>query len=785
MIAEGVVVQNRIAGEEAIQFGYQRLADHLQATQVIEANEDPAAAIKALTAEPRVTRRHAGLVEALAVLLPERRELELHALVSNPSHTVIEDAFLASIVWRSLDAFPADLALDYLNSIPSQDYWFEDRVLSTLLQVACVPDHPYNAAFLHRNLMRRRLGDRDRWWTTFINHSDRETSAVYRIVDWALSDEQRTAASDAVLLCATCLAWFLTASDRRLRDSATKGLVNLLRSRVALIPLLIEQFHEVDDPYVAERVYAAAYGCALATRSKQDLSSVASSVFDHVFATDSPPCHVLLRDYARGVIEVAVEQGALPKTIDLRLVRPPYLSPWPVRPPSKEMLDKRAPAETHSELRGSLLDGIKDFAHYTVSSRVGNFLAPNQKRRRKRLLEAGKEDAYIPSRGLTFPSDEAARWIFRRVLELGWTPHRFKAYDDHAKRSDYDRRRSRVERIGKKYQWIALHELLARLADHCELNVWWDSEAALSYEGPWQINSRDIDPSLIFEPVETPFDKAPETWWSPIQVVIPRCGDTGARHRAIQGATPPSVQPLLEVVDSGGVRFLCLEGHYGWREQMPNHLDDIDREQVRLWLQIRSYLIARDSLPPFLEWARTQDWMGRWMPEGPEAHDVFLGEWPWHRSASDLLGPWRDIEKDDAPWAVAPASSSYLWSGDGDDSIPSSANGQMPSAWLMRTLALRWRPRLFEFGGEDVIALDPSLAAEGPGVGLIRSDVLRSLLDSERLSLVWTILGENLIVGGGWKPSPRMQVRGVAALPDASDEISVELHHWVEEPERD
>jgi hypothetical protein len=785
LIVEGVFAQNRLGDGEVVHFSYQRLSDHLRAARLIDGHNPSSlqAAIAELTADRFRIYRHAGLLEALAVLLPERLNQELHELVPLPQLDVIQEAFLASIIWRRLDAFPEGLALNYLNTIGRHRYE-DDRVLTTLLHVACVPDHPFNVELLHRNLARRSLAERDQWWTTHINHSDPDTSVVYRIVDWALSEEQRIAADDAVVLCATTLAWFLTASDRPLRDKATKALVNLLRERANLVGLVLSRFREVDDPYVSERLYAAAYGVALAASDASALGQLAAFVFAEVFADREPPVHLLLRDYARGVIEAAAERNVLPHSVDLARLRPPYTSPWPLRPPSQESLAIRAPISDYSMLRASLTDGIKDFAHYTVGSRVGHFEARNQAGRR-RALRAGVEsgDAALPNRSLPVPSDEAARWIFRRVLELGWTPQRFKEYDEHVKRLDYDRTRSRVERIGKKYQWIALYELLARLADHCQLLSWWNGESPV-YDGPWQIGARDADPSLIFEPTETPFDRTPRTWWAPIEVNVPRFADSKARNAwVVASADLASLEALLEVGDATGARFLVLQGYYGWREEVLPQFDSLfDSQKANFWLQIRSYFVSRDDFEPFCRWARERDWMGRWMPEGFETHEVFLGEWPWHPAAAEMRSLWRDIERrEGAPGQVAPTSGSYSWSAEGDDSVSAGINACVPSAWLIDTLGLRWRARYLEFQDQAgrVVALDPSVTAEGPTACLVRADAFQPLLDDHRLALVWTFLGERLVIGDRF--APRATINGVAFMESSVGTPRVELWEKIDQ----
>lgn len=78
----------------------------------------------------------------------------------------------------------------------------------------------------------------------------------------------------------------------------------------------------------------------------------------------------------------------------------------------------------------------------------------------------------------------AGRWIVNRAISLGWTTQRFESFEQ-----DHDLRRGReahkAERFGKKYQWIAHRELLARLADnfHPSYETW--STTQNEYQGPW------------------------------------------------------------------------------------------------------------------------------------------------------------------------------------------------------------------------------------------------------------------------------------------------------------
>ena len=156
--------------------------------------------------------------------------------------------------------------------------------------------------------------------------------AVDRLVDWASSVTSSAALDDETVdLCATALSWMLTTSNRFLRDRATKALVSLLTGRLRAVMRLVERFANVDDPYVAERVYAVAYGTAMRSHNPGEVGALAECVYARVFACGVPPAHILLRDYARGVVERAIYLGAEIQ-VDETLIRPQYKSQWPEIP---------------------------------------------------------------------------------------------------------------------------------------------------------------------------------------------------------------------------------------------------------------------------------------------------------------------------------------------------------------------------------------------------------------------------------------------------------------------
>lgn len=831
LLDEGVVSRDWFGNDEVVRLSYQRLGDHRQAAHLIENTDD--AGLRDFLAELEsddAFYRRTGLLEALAIQLPERLGIELHSLIAKQDHPMIQEAFLGSILWRDPASFDTEQSSDYVNSI-ANDMMYRSDFIETVLQVTCVPGHPFNADRLDDVLAAMTMPDRDAWWTTHISDSLKGESVAWRLVDWARSPQQRATNDETATLAATTLSWFLASSNRALRDCATKALVSLLRERIPRLVNLLSRFRTVDDPYIAERLYCAAYGCALSSTDDPELRTLAGAVYDNVFASGRPPTHVLLRDYARGVVERAASEDALPSRVDIDLVRPPYESSWPVRLPSEETLERKAPRNTYGALWASLSGTLGDFGRYTVGRAVKRFEAPNQQRRRRErhdkevgtrqaaadeleellstdqrqrlpkhvdhpareaefvksldyrellLRSAAQRNLTPPDQPVMWPAAGAARWIFGRVLGLGWTPERFGYYDDSVRGLAGHSERPRIERIGKKYQWIALHELLARIADHCR--YWrWDTANIEPFDGPWQLGLRDIDPSVGLEPVPIPWFDSPQTWWQGLAVQAGPFADGHERSEWVgstaDAPSPDDVKRLLLVEGSDGTRWLTIEGAYNWGEEVPPQLQDAPDARAGLWLQIRSYLVPWSAFADFKEWAHRQDWAGRWMPEGDELSQVFLGEWPWHPSAGLYAEDQVTIERPSeeatpAPSEVAPTCVTYTFAKDA--SLPEGVLRRVPASTLIQLQALRPRAGSFEFEDRDghLAALDPSVAQQGSSALLYNEALLRRLLGDEDRSLAWTILGEK--EGGDYREG-FLVIYGVAALKSGGADIEIEM----------
>ncbi len=200
-----------------------------------------------------------------------------------------EDAFEQSLAWRDVGTY-SERTCDLVRAKLKPEGQDRSAILDVLLTLASTPEHPLNARFLDARLREDEMPTRDTWWTVYLQHATSGGRAAKRLRDWALAlSPTMELVDESVDLCAMSLAWMLAAANRPVRDRATKALVNLLTGRLDAAARLVEEFANVDDPYVAERVYAVTYGVATRSHDSAKVKMLAECVYSRVFANGAPP----------------------------------------------------------------------------------------------------------------------------------------------------------------------------------------------------------------------------------------------------------------------------------------------------------------------------------------------------------------------------------------------------------------------------------------------------------------------------------------------------------------
>jgi len=796
-----------------------------------------------------------GIIEALFIQCPEQlRGVEFFEVAPYVSDYLATDAFVQSIVWREPTAFSSDLKkpIEFINRKVLAFGNGNEAILNAFLSVSVVPGHPFNAEFLHKHLTKKNMPARDAWWSIFLHDQYNNKDAVDRLLKWSWSDQDLShLTDDSVFLAAVTLSWFLTTPNRFVRDKATKGLVTLMQNRLHLLKKLFVKFETVDDPYITERLFAVAYGSIL--RNPEDSINVKSTaiyVYKRFFKDNRPPVHALIRDYARGIIEIA-RIKKIKFHYSAENTEPPYQSIWPKRIPTAKSLNKKYSLEDYSTQDNSFRSiwsslTFDDFGRYEIESHLGSWsgrrlkrpeadrkeiyekfkktltkkqnnllgkatnpffgvdfskLMANirfvnfektekldekeekkkklqEKRERKELLLKFKEsvtpkqcryfekeiEPFLDDRGSIndpgerFDTSLAQRWIFNRVVELGYDPKIHGDFDNRVNRYDSSGRSNhKAERIGKKYQWIALHEFTALVSDHFEFTgKYWGNRTG-KYLGAWNPYIRDTDPSLLLQndskiKAEAGFDmwkggRGHYDGW------LHERSDTKWLQKKSDLLDPKGI---IDITDDSGKSWLALKSIFVWQQDTPPDKEKYDYPTRELFYILKSFIVKKSDVKAITSWVLSKGY-GNWLPESHSWYETFIGEFPNSTSFEDMRGDhniWTKAHErgeDVNNTLVVVSDDDYLNEFTLDCSRDEAISIMLPSKFLVNKMKLK-HPELdgrFRDKNGNLVMYATSVSEENKPSALVADKKsLLEFLEKNGYAIFWTIQGEKQFIGG-------------------------------------
>ncbi len=348
----------------------------------------------------------------------------------------------------------------------------------------------------------------------------------------------------------------------------------------------------------------------------------------------------------------------------------------------------------------------------------------------------------IPGKGEGKEVDtkRAKLWVANRAISFGWRDKLFpRDRTSPERRSDG----GRVERIGKKYQRIALMELMARLADNYWLKPDW-GQPARAYNNPLDTEFvRDIEPSILPLRKEA---KGSANLPSLPSLSYPALPADERRDWVFEADLPPERLSLALCPDCGSDDWVALYRYAAY---------DVD---IRLkkgtwtapWQQSEFYFLALLLLPAgerdrfVTETEENADDFHNWLP-GQAVDGPYLGELG-RRDTWDSQA-WSTVEAG-APGAlrsyrVIKPTISFQWESHLDGSLQDGFQQQTPIAWLVTALDLR------ADAGQSGIYVDAigtptivTVSRQQHSYALIHKEKLSQLAKAEGIEPVWTIIGE-------------------------------------------
>lgn len=529
----------------------------------------------------------------------------------------IVKSYMRSFIWRDKEYISSNvfLAVAQKYKVSREDFW------NVLVGNSIKHNHPLNSDFLHTLLMSFRLSERDYYWTKYINEIFYdESNRLMQLVKMYSSGQSiqmsKEQARQLLILC----GWLLSSSNRMLRDYTSEAMIEILRNEFDLCIVILKAFEKVNDPYIIERLYGVVFGACCKRRRKGNTVYIAlaeyvySTIFDQEFIYPD----ILLRDYARLIIERFLwENPDYNGCIVHEKIIPPYKS-FPIEQIDEDYINKKYDGGLWQIKSSMSFEGhgmYGDFGRYVFQSALKYF-------------DVDEDEMY----------KQAMSFI---INDLGYTNELDKGNNHWG----YDRSETKkVERIGKKYQWIAMHNILARVSDQCDIDT--DYSETPKFEGPWEPFVRDFDPTLNFKLTKSDeipiFDEISElkkaTRDEHLKVDVSNI-DSVSEWLDSDGIFFAEMPKALILSDSNGTQWIRLSNYIcSGREQLK-------AERLLTWSWLYAYFVTEEQFEQFQVAAtdRVDFSSSKGIGLDPQSYSVFNREYPWSPSC-DLLNKSSSVE---------------------------------------------------------------------------------------------------------------------------------------------
>lgn len=765
LIEEGVLIKTinpySYDHRELVMFAYQRLGDFFMADILLRQYNTFEELVQGFSTNNKLIEikenyhwKNEGITDALSILIPEKYGVEFIELSNlfktdnnNPGYLQrwFAENLLSNIKWRNPKSIHVDKITKWLNN--NQNAYDDDQYLLMLTEVCTIPNHPFNSNRLSDILKQHTMAERDSFLQHFLyNYTGYDDNnyayPIQRLIDWIDNGINIDSVDEeTIFLAAQTLVWCLSSTKISLRDKTSKSLVRLLEHNTPILLRILTTFKDVDDLYILERLYAIAYGCALRTQKKEDVLLIGRTIFDYVFKDGNPPPHILLRDYARNTVEYAVIQGL---EIDVNLIRPPYRSEFNFTPLTNEQLDDKYKPQGDSgnwykrnwgvtAIMSSMVtnDGNRfygDFGRYVFQNSLEYFILPE------------KYNVHILS-------NIAVEWIFEKY---GYSVELHNGFDQlvgNLYGRINNRSTNHVERIGKKYQWIALYEMVARVSDNfLYLDRWCNNKTPTQYPGPWQNYLRNFDPIYLKKDPSTE-DKPmvnKTDWWT-----VPNYDNWAVSDAKWVLSTDDLIPPesIIQKNDDNGNLWLRLCSDNNWIE--PNEIRFKSNNENRKIVNylIQSFVVKEKDKNQLLNDLKGRTLFGRWLPEYRDGSTyIFHKEKYWAPACSndsyDEQQLWEEVDnsivKVMVPIEIGKSRIEHEESGTNESYL-------MPIEAIFTGMDMRYSSNDGDMENKDgeVIFFNKDSRQ-----CLIRQKDFLTYLHNNGLTIIWTCLGEKIADGG-------------------------------------
>lgn len=372
-------------------------------------------------------------------------------------------------------------------------------------------------------------------------------------------------------------------------------------------------------------------------------------------------------------------------------------------------------------------------------------------------------------------------WITERAYNLGYNAKIHGQYDSTIERFN-DRSENKIERIGKKYQWIALHEMIAMVSDNYQVKDDYGTKKYDYFKGPWQMYLRDVDPAYttLRQEVDEEDDRdelgvleEPSAWWLDSSYSYWDQPDSQWISNALD---LPNIPHILSKVDDAREEWLYLDIRTNWNEPKPMGKDKYKVQRKAIWYSIQSHLVNLKDKSPVLLKYQNHDFWNTGIHEDENAHGLINREKYWSPAFKEMnKNRSKQISKRKYKMIGTTTNAVGEMS---DDKSGAHQIYKMPCQVIFDGMGLQYAPKDGDFKNENGDIIVTGINPKGV---LVRKKEFLAFLKSKGFALIWTVMGEKSSTGESYEYNRFRHIGGVYSLNENNKvEGSVQLF-----PDRD
>ncbi len=635
----------------------------------------------------------------------------------------IKKNYLKSLVWFK-NMYDSKIILNNVNKL-NQEIDYTNDIIDIFIKMSYIESNALNIKVIDEFLCSLSMPLLDYYWSIVIDdyYTNYSSKTIDNIMDYCLNYGNENLNDETTYLIGILLSWLFSSSNRYIRDRATKALTKLIINRHKVSIKLLEHFKEVKDLYILERLIAAIYGSVVRSSKDDAVEELSLTLYNVIYRNVTTVDNILIKIYALKYFRFVKNKYLINLYDDIMDEKK---SEWYSSLPSNDEIDtykfdfeqcnddKRKYAnETIIKSmvteygRGTSCYG--DFGRYTLQ----NYLRP---------FSYLFDDIQLLSNVAT-----------KRIFEYGYDYKLFGDYDTSVKYFQ-SRHEHLVERIGKKYQWIATYELLSKLHDNFipHYDVYSDDVIDLNNREYFDINhSKTLDKDQIYYVYYTLEEENTNLLnIDTTNYILSQKQDTDYFDAVDFDASIEEIYEKYLVKEIENIKYINLFGLYSFEDRKYN-LKNVDRNSITM---VCTAVVYSDKNR--LEKSNYRDYS---CGSYNELFNIQLFDFT--NSLEYDLEYNRRYSLQDYNKNYKTCYEQYIWEGIYDESITGGIKVLSPQKWIVKEFNLIRKNEGEWTKDDEIICIHPNID-NGNQELLFRYDYFVEFLNRKKINVAWTIYCE-------------------------------------------